>query len=257
MNSADPLQGPATSPPRHGWGQFSLLSMLGIVIFGCLAAAWYGEKRRADQALAEVRRSEAEIRELRIALGILDDEPDFLTITDKKQVYVRAIPTHDELHWRWRIYLPPSTDWEIEMTEGERWNTQGARYMGGGASTNVKLSGEFMLDARLTRDADGRAHIEIVQGRSTTRVFLRDASIAVLLGGGKRTLQVGGAGKQVTHERPGPIELVRWYREAETNAAQGHPTDLAPRDGWGISIQIEERAHKAARMQKLRAEAKL
>lgn len=255
MNSPDSLPVPAAAPSRHGCGQFSLLSLLGIVIIGCLAAAWFGERRRSEEAQAEVRRNEAEIRELRIALGILDDEPNFLTIADKKHVHVRAIPTGDELHWRWRIYLPPGPTWDIQLSEGEQWDARREQYMGGGGGTSIKQSGEFMLDARLTRDADGRAYIEIRQGRSAFRFFLRDASVAVLMGAGKRTSKVSGAGKQETRQRPGPIELVRWYREVETKAAPGVEVYPAPRDGWGISIQIEESAHKLARLQKLRAEA--
>jgi hypothetical protein len=231
------------------------LSLLGIVIIGCLAAGWFGERRRSDQAQAELRRSEAEIRDLRIALGILDEAPNFLTIADKKQVHLRAIPTHDELHWRWRIFLPPGSTWEIQLTEGELWDARRERYMGGGGSTSIKQDGEFMLDARLTRDAEGRACIEIRQGSSASRFFLREESMPVLLGTGKRTSTISGAGEQVTHERPGPIELARWYREVETKAAPGAETYPAPRDGWGISIQIEELAHKQARLQALRAEA--
>lgn len=255
MNSPETREGPATAPPRRGWGQFSLLSLLGIVIIGCLAAGWFGERRRSDQAQAELRRSEAEVRDLRIALGILDDEPNFLTITDKKQVYVRAIPTYDDLHWRWRIFLPPGSTWEIQLTEGELWDARREQYMGGGGGTSIKQDGEFMLDARLMRDAEGRACIEVRQGRSASRFFLREASVPVLLGNGKQTAKISGQGTQMAHERPGPIELARWYREVETKAAPGAQTYPAPHEGWGISIQIEELAHKQARLQKLRAEA--
>jgi hypothetical protein len=89
-------------PPtqRRNLWRYSLRWLLTLVVVGCLAAAWFGEKRRREAA-------EQENRKLRVALGIVDEDPGFLSISDPSKVHVRSIFfPHDELHWRWQIYTP-------------------------------------------------------------------------------------------------------------------------------------------------------
>jgi hypothetical protein len=221
--------------PRRGWGQFSLLSLIILVVAGCLGAAWYGEKQRRTRA-------EAEFRKLRVELGIIDDRQGILDVSDRTKVHVWNMAPHNELEWRWRVFVPPGNTWHIRTSHGEEWDDEQNRFSGGGAGTGLDLDGEFNLEAQVVRNLDGVAYLEVRHGRGAMRSRLPDAGVEVLRGKGKRQWKVLGNLEQQSLANSGEIELLRWYRDSPTSAASG-----APSPGFGISIHLEDEAHQQNR----------
>jgi hypothetical protein len=224
------------APPRRRWRQFSLLWLLALVVAGCLVAAWYGERRRREAAEELVRQKETEIRDLRVQLGILDDSPPVLNTSDKHQIHVRLLPPRNEMEWRWRIFVPPGKSWNIQTSFGEQWIEE--RYWGSEPGTSLKFDGEFTLVARICRELDGQALLEVQQGSSTLRSRFPDEGLAVLRGYGTSTGMVAGAAKQESFDAGGEITLLRWQREGTDQQASviGRP----PLARFGLSIHLAE-----------------
>ena len=223
-------------PRRRGWGQFSLLSLTILVVAGCLGAAWYGEKQRRTQV-------EAEVRKLRFALGITHERDGVLDVSDRTKVHVRMMTPHDELQWRWRIFVPPGNTWHIRTSQGEQWDEEQSRYSGGGGGTDLGLDGEFTLEAQVIRDLDGVAFLEIRHCQGEGRSRMPEAGVAILRGKGKPLRKVLGNMEQQSLDNSGEIELLRWYKESPVSAAASG----APSPGFGISIHLEDEAHQQNR----------
>ena len=176
---SDPSPAVATPAPSHrrGWGQFSLVSLLLLAVMGCLVGAYLGEKRQRHETEERLRAKEAENRQYRIDLGIVDDnQHSFLVISDPKAVHVRCLPTHEEMHWRLRVYLPPDKKWRLCMGHGETWGTANFRYDRGGAFTELRKSGELTFDTKIARNLDGKLQLETFWGSSGFGKSLPDAA---------------------------------------------------------------------------------
>jgi hypothetical protein len=234
--------------------QFSLFTLFAVIVAVCLVAAWYGEKMRRVSAEQATRERDAEIRELRVILGILDDRGKFLTVDDKKKVHIRFIPV-DELHWRWQVFLPPGTAWDIDTSQGEYWSDETQCYTGGGGGTELDLTGEFTIDARVSRSLDGRFELVIRQGRSEMHSTLQESGVALLRSKGTPTRKVTGGKGQETFEPTGQILLLRWQNDKppDPNTPEVPVAGERSPTSFGISIRLEEQASKQARFQKKRS----
>jgi len=255
MNPPAPISAPSAPSRRRGWFQFSLFTLLAVIVAACFVAAWYGEKMRRLAAEEEFREREAEIREIRVMLGMLDDQREFLTVDDKKKVHIRFIPV-DELHWRWQVFLPLGTAWDIHTSQGERWSDETQVYTGGGGGTELDLTGEFTIDARVCRSLDGKCELEIRQGRSEMHSTLQESGVALLRGPGAPTRKVTGVKGQETFEPTGQILLLRWQNDkppSDPRIAERPATGDESPTSFGISIRLEEQASKQARFQKNRS----
>lgn len=244
---SDPSSAAATPAPSHcrGWGQFSLVSLLLLAVIGCLVGAYLGEQRQRKQTEERLRAKEAENRQYRIDLGIIDDyRHNLLVINDPKSVHVRCLPTHEEMHWRIRVYLPPHKKWRLGMGHGEGWDAAHGRYGLGGAYTDLKESGELTFDTKIARSLDGRLKLEMFWGGSGFGTSLPDASLAILQSSAGRTVHLAGVKAQETHAAEGRIELVRWHVDLPENSALA--TELAepgrqqPPSSYGFCIYLEE-----------------
>ena len=233
--------------PRRAWWQFSLFSLLLLLLAGCAVAAWIGEMRRREAAERDTAHVKAAMRDLRTAVGLTDDRPDVLKITDEKQVYVRAFPPHDDLAWQWRIYVPPGRRWRVCISHGETWDESQQRYSGGSDSL-LNVDGEFTLNARIVRKlSDGRPFITAGTVRSSMGTLLPEKGLATLGSDGKLTAAYTGIKQQEVFAPNGPIPLLRWHRQwgpgsslDGANLSNAQETAPAPFPEYGLTIHLEQ-----------------
>jgi hypothetical protein len=91
---------PESAPrPRRRWLQFSLRSMLVLVVLASIGFSLWTSNER----LKENRRLRSENKQLRDQLGIITIEEE-----DKHKIHAIEMPTKEVDHWKWRVYIPRS-----------------------------------------------------------------------------------------------------------------------------------------------------
>lgn len=220
---------PAHSPraARNSWLRFSLASLFLLTALICVTTAYVLQR-------AEVRRKEAEIRQYRIDLGLLDDRPGVLVVDDPKKVHVAALPAFEPMHWRWRVYLPPGKQWTLRLDHGEMFDDE-AR--GSGAATDLKVSGEFMLELAVQRSLEGRVEIVAKCGtQSLMAGILDDRMIKALINERQATQTLTGSPKQQSFEPQESVPLVTWKSSVPSESSAGDVSADSPELGFSFFL---------------------
>jgi len=238
-----PTAAPVKAPRRRFW-QFSLFSLCLLAGIGCLVGAWLGERRQRRETEERLKAKEAENRQYRIDLGLLDDRPGMLVVDDPKQVHIRMLPSPEPRQWRWRLYLPPGKHWRLASDQGEAWDVTAGRLQGGGGRTSFDDRGEITLEARIERAEDGRAYVKIRWGDRGFGAGIREPGMRVLESNGQRSMSIAGHPKQESFPPSGRIELLRWHvaqQDGDNQLDVLTPVgqQIPPRS-YGISIYLEE-----------------
>jgi hypothetical protein len=240
-----PTAAPVKAPRRRFW-QFSLFSLLLLVVIGCLVGAWLGERRQHRETEERLKAKEAENRQYRIDLGLLDDQPGVLAVSDPMLVHVRKLPWFDPSRpWRWRLYLPPGKQWRLVSSQGEELDEGSGDFQGSKSRTNVNERGEITLEGSIDQKEDGRAQVRMRWGTRGMSFWIRAPGMRVLTSAqGERTVKFAGQPKQESFPASGRIELLRWHVEQKEGDDQldvttpvGQP--IPPRS-YGLSIYLEE-----------------
>ncbi|HUE72404.1 MAG TPA: hypothetical protein VMP01_16080 [Pirellulaceae bacterium] len=224
------MTAPHDSPPvRKSWLRFSLASLFLLTALICVTTAYLLQRR-------ELNRKDAEIRQYRIDLGLLDDRPGVLVVDDPSKVYVAALPSFEPLRYRWRVYVPPGKQWMLQLRRGEFTDDE---VRGSGAGTDLKVSGEFLLELAVQRNLEGQ--VEIVARCGTQGLIggvLDDRLIKALKNQRQATRKLTGSPKQESFESEGIVPLVTWKsRPTGTAAAEG---DSGEPLEMGFSFFLEE-----------------
>jgi hypothetical protein len=224
---------------RRGWWQFSLLSLLLLVVIACLVAGYVGQMRRMEEARRELALRDETITRLRRELGIDEDAQSALSVSDPTKLHVAALPSFEEHTWRWKVYLPPGKTWQlgIEFFESD----------GGGKPLHKVSSdrgevlggGELVLEARLQRDLqEGKPVLQSRIGRSRSALsstFL-DAQVNAK---GSVSVDQAGSPKQAVAE-PGQRLRILWRTVMEEpKPVPGKNITIAHQVG-AIAIFLEE-----------------
>jgi hypothetical protein len=132
--------------------QFTIRGMLAVVTIVALAISLY-------LTHARLRSTEAEVERLRKETG-------YLTIGDVDQVHLIAVPTTEEMAWRWRVYLPGGHDFVLYAHHG-RLDAKGHPESGGlsmchiGGRSDPWKAREILLDAALGKNPEGEFCLSI------------------------------------------------------------------------------------------------
>ena len=240
-----PTAAPVKAPRRRFW-QFSLFSLCLLAGIGCLIGAWLGERRQRRETEERLKAKEAENRQYRIDLGILDDEPGVLVVGDPTLVHVRKLPSFDASRpWRWRVYLPAGKQWRLGTSQGEELDEGSGDFGGGKRGANFDERGEITLAGNIDRKEDGRAQVRLRWGARGTSFWIGAPGMRVLTAAqGQRTVKFTGDVKQESFPPSGRIELLRWHVAQQDGDNQLDVTtpvgqQIPPRS-YGISIYLEE-----------------
>jgi hypothetical protein len=125
---SEPLKADVSSqPPRASTSRFglrfSLLSLLTFAAMACVAAAFYGTRQREAAAVRRMESLRAQVKMQQIQIERLRAELGYLTIYAKDKVHLLQLPTRDQHHWKWRVYLPSQRRWLAAAMETtfRRW----------------------------------------------------------------------------------------------------------------------------------------
>ena len=111
-----------------------------------------------------------------------------LPLTDPAKIHVLALETGEDLHFAWRIYLPPNCRFVV-------------RHSSGGMSTSSRSDAQqFIARVRVREDADGRLQCFTKFSGGSSQSGLGDDALADFLRGQWDKVQVRqlGAGKVVS-----------------------------------------------------------
>ena len=197
---------PQPAPPKRSFPRrFSLSSLCVVVAVACVAAAWYGMRRRERAAvqraatLAEtVKKQQEEISRLRGELG-------YLTITDRGKVHIIQLDAREDYHWRWRVYLPPGKKWSLCEAFG-RVPPLGYENMQHGWSSIPE--GEHTIEVYFDRDENGQRRFVVRRGTGRTSMTVDDDQFEQLISAGYST-STAGSSKTELSDVGGPIQLIR------------------------------------------------
>jgi hypothetical protein len=148
------------------------LCLVAIIVVGLVFAWSTGRKRTA--ARAEYDR----------LVRLTGDLP----LSDPAKIHVLALETGEDLHFAWRIYLPPNCHFVIRHTSG------------GFSSSSHSEPQQFIARVRVREDAQGRLQIFTKFAGGSGQSGFGDDSLADFLRGrwGKVQVEQLGASKVVT-----------------------------------------------------------
>ncbi len=160
MNASEPQLTESNDKPhasrRNRWTSFSLLTILLLLTIAALGISHVRMMWQLDANNEAMAAMEAELTELRKETG-------YLEITDEKLVHVVAAPTHEDLVWRWKVFVPK----DLVMQS----HSKVAQSTGGSMSSTSRLNeGENLIELAIYRGPEGewKQKITRISGPSTS-----------------------------------------------------------------------------------------
>jgi hypothetical protein len=219
---------PATAPARRCWLQFSLRSMLVLVVLAAIGFSLW----TSNQRLKENRRLHAENKKLKNELGEL-------TIEDGNEHKLHAIqvPNLESTAWKWRIHVPKGRKFQLHAKCGTISAT--GEVLGSGLIFATLHPGEALVTAALVKNTEGKWEF-FAEGRSgnsssSSRGGLNEDIVKLV---GHCTSSSSGVGSETIVAEPGDNLTLLKYRMYRKNA-NGKNTFDGPGDA-GISVVIKE-----------------
>jgi hypothetical protein len=222
--------------PQSRWRlQFSLWTLLLVAIIACVVAAYFGTAWRLAEASATISRQKTELATRDAEIAKLNAELGKLIIQDPGKVHILALPSKEDWHWRWRVYLPPSKTWKITEAVGEKVPKEGfdMSQLSHSASIGTEAKSEFTAEVWLARDINGKLILyrQFGDGRSGIHISPEDA---------KKLLANGSSS---SHDPAGPIELLRLHKFVHIQQPDGSSASPTKPD-LGILLFFEEAKQK-------------
>lgn len=143
-------------PARNRWTSFSLLTILLLLTIVALGISHVRMSWQMDENNQAMATMEAELTQLRKEAG-------YLEITDEKLVHVVAPPTHEDLVWRWKVFVPQGVVMKSHM--------ETKRSTGGSMTTTSRLDeGENLVELAIYRGPEGewKQKITVIRGHDTS-----------------------------------------------------------------------------------------
>ncbi|MBA2113876.1 hypothetical protein [Bremerella alba] len=142
------------SSAQNRWTSFSLLTILLLLTIVALGISHVRMSWDLDENNKAMATMEAELNKLRKETGYID-------IQDESLVHVVTAPTHEDLIWRWKVFIPDGVTMRSMMR---------AKYLTGGSITSGSRleSGENQIELAIYRGPKGhwKQKITIVNGPS-------------------------------------------------------------------------------------------
>ena len=217
---------PAAVKPRRRWLQFSLRSMLILVVLAAIGFSLWTSKQR----LEDNRRLQAEIKRLKSELGELTIEEG-----QEGEVHVIGIPAIESFTWKWRVYIPEGRKPRLTASQGKFLMTSKTADVGS-SSTSWLEAGEQIITVGLRRDHKDQ-WTWIVKRNSGGSTFGVSKELAKLIEDGNYGSTTSSVSNSLKVVEPGTqLELLRHQMESNKGSSTNKPN--APRDG--ILIWIDD-----------------
>lgn len=187
--------------PRPGF-QFSVRTLLIVVTFAAMLMGMV-------HAYVRLYESEDELVDLRRQGG-------YLGPVEVDKTNIIAVPSSEDTTWKWRIYMPPGTKYNLWSRGGKIPATGFPKVDGGGPkewSPDTPKHG-VVVQAKIVRGNDGQFDLDLTWGTGRIRTALgSEYNEQHWFGGNSRTEMEGGGGTK-TFDPNEPIVLLR-YRVGE------------------------------------------
>jgi hypothetical protein len=97
------------SPPRRRWLQFSLRSMLVLIVLAAIAfSLWTSNQQRK-----EIQRLQAEVKRLKNEVGEIVVEEG-----EEHKLHAVALPALEDNTWKWRVHVPAGRNFTVAAASG-------------------------------------------------------------------------------------------------------------------------------------------
>jgi hypothetical protein len=191
--------------------RFSLLSLFLTVAIICFIAAYFGASRREHDALQPAAALEERLARQSMEISQLRAELGELTVTNRTKLHLLQLPTRNEHHWKWRVYLPEppiGKSWILYSRVGQIPDT-GYESAPGATSMAELRPGELTLEAYVHRD-QGRPRFVVSSPAGKMPLDIRQAAFEQLVEMRPGWVAAGsGARMELRDPAAGPVELLR------------------------------------------------
>lgn len=151
-----------------------------------------------------------------------------LVVSDPTKIHVVALPSYEDMLWRWRIYVPTGQSLRLfESAQDIPQNGLPANFVG---SAGPLQEGEYVLTAAVRRDRNGKWQITVAEPQSSNGFGIADEHTAWLTDSlGWETSQAGAASAEVYDpDQPFTLLRVRSMKKVSPNSSTSTPD---PTDG--------------------------
>ncbi|HWB11448.1 MAG TPA: hypothetical protein VG826_19615 [Pirellulales bacterium] len=175
-----------------------------------------------------------QLRQLRQENADMQKQLGRLVVTDRNKINLVAVPTYEEMMWRWRIYVPRTP---ALFVCGSAHEIPQTGFPAGHGATNLP-EGEYVLTAAIRRDRHGNWQLTIAHRNGSGSFGISDEDAGWLVDSpGWGTTQAGVNGTELLDPNT-PIELLR-VRAAEKLAGGGSQSSSSP-TGPGVVLWFKK-----------------
>ena len=186
-----------------------------------------GERRQALAAVAAQKKADDE----RVKNAEMAKELGRLVVSDPNKIYVVAVPTYEDLLWRWRIYVPKGRSLHL-------CGTARAIPLTGFPTKNFGsplADGEYVLTAAVRHDRHGKWQLTVARKDVSTSFGVSDEDSAWLADGRGYQWSQAGAGGSEIFSPDEPFVLLRLRSNVKTPS--GSTSSLNPTEE-GVMIWV-------------------
>lgn len=199
--------------PRFSLRAFLLLLFIASLVASNLFTAW-------------------QVRQLREENIQMHKELGRLVVSDPSKVHLLAVPSHEDMLWRWRIYVPKGRSLKLFVsTQDVPQEDFPTNYV-----TGPLKEGEYLLTAAIRRDRNGKWQAAVAGPQTSYSVGIADDHTAWLSGGGGWVTSQAGADSTEVFSTDQPCELLR-VRSAKKLPPNGSTIAPDPTDGLLLWIK--------------------
>ncbi|MFO0886055.1 MAG: hypothetical protein U0894_18050 [Pirellulales bacterium] len=158
--------------------------------------------------------SARELAELRKEVARLREETGHFEIKDPNKVYILALRSQEEKHYRWRIYLPPNIAWKKTMAMGQIAATGFSNHgssVSSSSSTGSAIGESQMMEVMVRRNINGELQLKFVTGNGSSSQNIDNKDLRWLdpMQSCPVSTKQAGAGGVQEFSPDQPIELLR------------------------------------------------
>lgn len=158
-----------------------------------------------------------------------------LVVSDPNKVNIIAVPTYEEMLWRWRIYVPKGKSFQLAALTHQIPQT-GFLTAADSESTGLIKEGEYLLTATIRPNRNGAWQLMVAAPQSSSGFGIADDHAKWLSGNpGWSTEQAGSTSTEVS-DLAQPMVLLR-VRSMKQTAPGTSSTTPEPSDGVMIWIK--------------------
>jgi hypothetical protein len=157
-----------------------------------------------------------------------------LVVSDPSKIHIVALPSYEDMLWRWRIYVPQGQSLRLfETAQDIPQSGFPTNYVG---SSGPLQEGEYLLTAAIRRDRNGKWQATLAGPHSSNSFGIADEHAAWLTDSpGWETSQAGSTSTEVYNaDQPFALLRVRSMKKVSPNSSQSTPD---PMDGLLLWIK--------------------